>query len=160
LDIGAGYGRLAHRGTTAFPSTTYLCTDALPEATFLSEYYLDYRGVADRAHVLPLDEVALAIEDQPIDVAVNVHSFSECPLSAIEWWLDLLVANDVENLMIVPNTEAVSREGGAAPRDFMPAIQARQFEPVCTRPKYAHSDLVQRHGIFPTTYFLFRRQHS
>ena len=30
LDIGAGYGRLAHRATTAFENLTYLCTDAIP----------------------------------------------------------------------------------------------------------------------------------
>jgi SAM-dependent methyltransferase len=162
LDIGAGYGRLAHRATTAYQNITYLCTDAVPESTFLSEFYLDYRGVADRARVLPLDEVAAAIEDEAIDVAVNVHSFSECPLSAIEWWLDLLAANGVEYLMIVPNTEGalLSTERAMARVDFMPAIQARQFELICARPKYANSEVVQRHGLFPTTYFLFRRQHS
>jgi hypothetical protein len=162
LDIGAGYGRLAHRATTAYQNITYLCTDAVPESTFLSEFYLDFRGVADRAPVLPLDEVAGAIEDQAIDVAVNIHSFSECPLSAIEWWLELLAASRVEHLMIVPNTEGalLSRERGVARLDFMPAIQARQFELICARPKYAYSDVVQRNGLFPTTYFLFRRQRS
>ena len=162
LDIGAGYGRLAHRATTAYQNITYLCTDAVPESTFLSDFYLDYRGIADRAHVLPLDEVAGALDDQAIDVAVNIHSFSECPLSAIEWWLDLLAANRVEYLMIVPNTEGalLSRERGDARLDFMPAIQTRQFELVRARPKYGHSDVVQRNGLFPTTYFLFRRQHS
>ncbi|HZC28245.1 MAG TPA: hypothetical protein VE269_00790, partial [Gaiellaceae bacterium] len=57
LDVGAGYGRLAHRATTAFENVTYLCTDAVPLSTFLSRYYLGFRGVADRARVIPLDRI-------------------------------------------------------------------------------------------------------
>jgi SAM-dependent methyltransferase len=163
LDIGAGYGRLAYRATTAFEKVVYLCTDAVPASTFLSEYYLDFRGVADRAKVLPLDEVAVAIEDRSIDVAVNIHSFSECPLNAIEWWLDLLAVNDVENLMIVPNrirtkTALLSKERDGTRLDFMPSVQARGYDLVRTRPKYGGSDFMQAHGIFPTEYFLFRRR--
>ncbi len=59
LDIGAGYGRLAHRAVTAFPETVrYLCTDAIATSTFLCESYLGFRGVAGHesspARVLPL----------------------------------------------------------------------------------------------------------
>lgn len=162
LDIGAGYGRLAHRATTAFENVTYLCSDAVPESTFLSEYYLDFRGVADRAAVVPLDQVAEAIEDRVIDVAVNIHSFSECPLSAIEWWLDLLAANRVESLMIAPNkrrgkSALLSTERDGARLDFMPLLEARGFELVHTRPKYGRSDFLQAQGIHPTQYFLFRQ---
>ena len=35
----------------------YLCTDAVPVSTFLSEYYLRFRGLQDRATVVPLDEI-------------------------------------------------------------------------------------------------------
>ncbi|MFP5306035.1 MAG: hypothetical protein ACLGI7_09460, partial [Gammaproteobacteria bacterium] len=40
LDVGAGYGRLAHRALAAAPLLGgYLCADAIPESTFLCEYY-------------------------------------------------------------------------------------------------------------------------
>ncbi|HEX3101634.1 MAG TPA: hypothetical protein VHQ01_07580, partial [Pyrinomonadaceae bacterium] len=44
LDIGAGYGRLAHRITDSLPNISqYLCTDAVANSTFISEYYLQFR---------------------------------------------------------------------------------------------------------------------
>ena len=52
LDIGAGYGRLAHRMSAAFPQLEdYCCVDAVPESTFLSEYYLRHRGCTPPARV-------------------------------------------------------------------------------------------------------------
>jgi hypothetical protein len=162
LDIGAGYGRLAHRATIAFPSLTYLCTDAIPLSTFLSSFYLRFRGVADRATVIPLDEIAEAIRGRQIDVAVNIHSFAECPLTAIKWWLGLLAESTVDHLMIVPNTKMrlLSKERNAPRIDFMPLVQAAGFELVRTRPKYGDSDFMQKHGLhgpFPMYYFLFAR---
>ena len=50
LDIGAGYGRMAHRLLTAHPRIeSYACVDAVPESTFLSEFYLKHRGLDHRA---------------------------------------------------------------------------------------------------------------
>jgi len=162
LDIGAGYGRLAHRATTAFDNVTYLCTDAIPLSTFLSGYYLDFRGVTKRAHVVPLDEIATIIAGRRVDIAVNIHSFSEAPFSAIEWWLDLIVENDVQHLLIVPNTDTrlLSKELAGPKVDLMPVIEARGFELVRMRPKY-FSDFMQKHGLhgpFPMFYFLFARR--
>jgi putative sugar O-methyltransferase len=136
LDIGAGYGRLAHRATTAFANVRCLCTDAVPLSTFLSSFYLGLRAVGDRATVVPLDRIAETLEATRIDVAVNIHSFSECPISAIIWWLDLLAENAVDHLMIVPNTEGrlLSKERNAPRIDFMPLVQARGFELLRTRP--------------------------
>jgi hypothetical protein len=162
LDIGAGYGRLAHRATTAFETVRYVCTDAVPLSTFLSRYYLELRGVTDRATVIPLDEVE-AIAATQIDVAVNIHSFAECPLAVIEWWLRLLSRSSVEHLLIVPNTKdrLLSKERGAPRLDFTPAIREAGFELMKMRPKYGDSDFMQRHGLhgpFPMFYFLFRRR--
>jgi hypothetical protein len=163
LDIGAGYGRLAHRATTAFPNVRYLCTDAIPLSTFLSAYYLRFRGVAERVHVIPLDEVADAIAETDIDVAVNIHSFAEAPIGAIEWWLDLLARSTVRHLLIVPNTKdrLLSKERDAPRVDFMPLVERAGFELVKIRPKYGSSEFMQRHGLhgaFPMFYFLFTRR--
>jgi hypothetical protein len=129
-------------------------------STFLCEYYLAFRGVSDRARTIPLDEVASSADARSVDVAVNIHSFSECPMSVIEWWLDLLARNRVAHLMIVPNTRdrLLSNERSGRRIDFMPAIEARGFELVRKRRKYADSDFVQKHGIFPAEFFLFRRR--
>lgn len=48
LDVGGGYGRLVHRLVEALPNLELaLCTDAVAESTFISEYYLRFRGVTD-----------------------------------------------------------------------------------------------------------------
>jgi SAM-dependent methyltransferase len=103
LDIGAGYGRLAHRAAQALPSlASYVCVDAVPESTFLSEYYLGYRGVIPPTRVVALPDVP-SLEPGQFDLGINIHSFSECPLKAIEWWVERLAALDVPRLLLVPN---------------------------------------------------------
>jgi hypothetical protein len=158
LDIGAGYGRLAHRATTAFPNVSCLCTDAVPVSSFICEYYLRFRGATD-AKVVPLDEVEAALERERVDLAVNVHSFSECPMDSIGWWLDVLCAHDIPFLAVVPNTgaELLSTEREGPRRDFLPLIESRGFELIVKRPKYARSKFVQKHGLYPSWYFLFSR---
>jgi len=164
LDIGAGYGRLAHRSVTAFPNLSrYFCVDAIPESTFLSEYYLRFRG-ADRATVVPLDEIKQVLANNPINLATNIHSFSECTLAAVQWWLDLLREHAVKYLMIVPD---IYRNGGhslltreqrsndpAHMKDFMPEIVSRGYRLVEKRPKFLDAN-VQRYGVSPTYHYLF-----
>jgi len=158
LDIGAGYGRLASRATEAFPTVEFVCTDAVAQSTFLSEYYLDYRGT-ERAKVVPLDEIESAIAATPFDLAVNIHSFSEAPAAAISWWIDLLAASPVQRLLVVPNSgqDLLSTEAGEERIDFKPIIEDRGFKLAAVTPKYEHSDAVQEYGIFPSWYFLFVR---
>ncbi len=104
LDIGAGYGRLAHRMNSAMPGlSAYLCTDGIAVSTFICEYYLCFRELSGGAKVVPLDEVESAIEVQSVDLAINIHSFSECTLAAIDWWLSLLERRGVRYLMVVPH---------------------------------------------------------
>lgn len=139
LDVGAGYGRLAHRFVTAFPEVAdYCCVDAVAESTFLSEFYLRFRGVAPPARVAALDEVdALGA----FDLAVNVHSFSECPYDAIAWWVERLARREVPRLLVVPNepTELLSLERDGTRRDFAPLLEQAGYvlehrEPVIDDP--------------------------
>jgi SAM-dependent methyltransferase len=126
LDIGAGYGRLAHRMADAFPNLgDYCCVDAIPESTFLSEYYLHHRGVTPPARVLPLDEVESTLQPGAFDVAVNIHSFPECTYDAVAWWVELLARLEVPYLLIVPNepTELLTLEADGARRDFLPLLE-------------------------------------
>jgi hypothetical protein len=126
LDIGAGYGRLAHRMASAYPGLSdYCCVDAIPESTFLSEYYLDHRGVSPPARVVPLHLVEHQLRPGSFDLAVNIHSFPECPYAAVEWWVGLLERLDVPRLLIVPNepTELLTLEPDGSRRDFMPLLE-------------------------------------
>jgi SAM-dependent methyltransferase len=136
LDIGAGYGRLAHRMTSAFAGVAdYCCVDAIPESTFLSEYYLHFREVAPPARVVPLHEVD-ALAPDSFDLAVNIHSFSECTLDAIGWWVDLLARLRVPNLLVIPNEPdaLLSLEPDGERRDFAPLLERAGYEPRLREP--------------------------
>ncbi len=93
LDIGAGYGRLAHRAAEALPDLAdWCCVDAVPESTFVSEYYLAMRGRTPPARVVRLDRLRDEVEPGGFDLAVNIHSWPECPEAAVRWWVDELRA--------------------------------------------------------------------
>lgn len=131
LDIGAGYGRLAHRMTTALPNLAdYCCVDAVPEATFLSQWYLDYRGCSPPARVVRLDRIEHDLQRGSFDLAVNIHSFSECPLAAVEWWIDRLARLEVPHLLVVPNDpeELLTSEPDGTRMDFAPALASAGYE--------------------------------
>lgn len=157
LDIGAGYGRLAHRTINAFPNCAeYLCTDAFALSTFIADYYLRFRNIDDKARSIPLYEIEKTLRGRSIDVAVNIHSFSECQLSAIEWWLSLLQANRVKFLMVVPNARD---HGGAClqtndGKDFGSLIEKYGYKLIVKEPKY-NDPVVQKYAINPTYYYLF-----
>lgn len=126
LDIGAGYGRLAHRTGTAFDQLTdYCCVDAIPESTFLCEYYLNHRRVMPPCRIVPLHELDGALKPGSFDLAVNVHSFSECTHAAVTWWLEKLRSLRVPQLLLVPNepTELLSLEADGTRRDFVPQLE-------------------------------------
>ena len=151
LDIGAGYGRLAHRMVCALPNIVhYLCTDAFPKSTFISEYYLRYRDL-DRAEAVPLDEIDQALSDHPVDLAINIHSFSECRIEAIEWWLSLLAKHRVKHLMIVPNRNAMETNDGV---DFTPIINSHGYQLIAQEPKY-RDKIVQQCGVNPAGHYLY-----
>jgi FkbM family methyltransferase len=126
LDIGAGYGRLAHRMAKAVPGLAdYACVDAIPESSFLCEFYTRMRGVTPPVRVVLLDEVQDQLEPGSFDLAMNIHSFSECPEAAVQWWLEQLVRLNVPRLFMVPNEAEgfLSTEPDGSKRDLMPLIE-------------------------------------
>lgn len=153
IDIGAGYGRLAYRMVEALPNImNYFCTDAVPASTFISEYYLKFRNVTSKAKVVPLYEIKQVMENYSINIAVNIHSFSECTIAAIEWWLRILTRYKVKYLMIVPTNDRLlawrSRE------DFFPILERNGYHLLTKEPKY-RDPVVQKYGVSPTHYYLF-----
>jgi hypothetical protein len=160
LDIGAGYGRLAHRMCEALPGLTkYYCVDAVPESTFLSEYYLGYRGCQEKAIVVPLDEIASVLPAEGIDLAVNIHGFSEVGLDVIGGWLDELARRSVPWLLIVPNDyeQLLSFEGDGSRLDYMPLLEARGYRLRCIEPCIRDPDVRELSGVRPDHFLLFER---
>jgi putative sugar O-methyltransferase len=162
MDIGAGYGRLAHRLSQAIPTLAVVCSDAVAVSTFLCEYYLRLRFSTGGPIVVPVDELEPVLATQTPDVAVNVHSFSECPVAAIEWWLNLLARQGVRHLFIVPNAEdhggryLLAKEGDQTRTDIVPLLEARGYRLMAQEPKY-RDPAVQKCGVTPTRYYLFSR---
>lgn len=140
LDIGAGYGRLAYRMATALPSLAdYCCVDAVPESTFLSEYYLEFRDCSPPARVLPLSDVQTATEPREFDLAINIHSFSECTRAAVEWWVQQLKRLRVPHLFVVPNEAdgILSREVDGGYHDLLPTLESGGYRPTAVEPVIA-----------------------
>ncbi len=137
LDIGAGYGRLGHRMALGLPNLTdYCCLDTIAEATFLSEWYLRYRDCVPPCRVARLDRLDTEIRGSQFDLAINIHSFSECPLQAVKWWISLLSELKVARLLIVPNdpSELLSTEEDGGRQDFSDVLAAAGYELVTSEP--------------------------
>jgi SAM-dependent methyltransferase len=156
LDIGAGYGRLAYRAVTALDNIdTYFCIDAIPESTFISSYYLSRKG-AVRTRVVAFDDQQDLVAGT-LDLAVNIHSFSECAIEAVDYWISRCAELKVEYLFIVPD---LSAEGGEALRlvngsAFNPLLAQYGYHLCHAEPKYRNLE-VQKYGVSPAWYYLFR----
>lgn len=146
LDIGAGYGRMADRMLNALPNiSAYYCTDAIPDSTFICSYYLKHRKLTDRAKLLPLDEFQSTLQPGQLDLAMNIHSFSECTLEAITWWLQQLVRLKVPYFMLIPNEpdELLSREADDSRQSFRPVLEKLGFEQVATELIYQDKGMAE-----------------
>lgn len=129
LDVGAGYGRLAHRAVQSVNGLTdYCCVDAVAESTFVCEYYLGVRQVAPPTRVLPLPRVP-SLREGEFELAINVHSFSECSLAAVEWWMSQVARLRVPYLFIVPNepTGYSTTEADWTQRDYLRTIEKNGY---------------------------------
>ena len=162
LDIGAGYGRLAHRMVETLPTLkSYKCADAIAVSSFISDYYLDFRGIKDKVTMLPLDKIQNELKKGSVDIAVNIHSFPECTLPAIEWWLDLLASIEVPYLMIVPNARKDLKRNQDLrtndKQDFLPLVEKYGYRLIALAPKY-RDPVVQKYALTPDYYHLYQRE--
>jgi SAM-dependent methyltransferase len=159
LDIGAGYGRLAHRMATGVPGLgRYYCVDAVPESTFLCEYYLRYRGVEGAATVVPLDELD-RVPVGGVDLAVSVHSFSEMSGAAIAEWMRVLVTKQVPGLLVVPNDPEglLSVEADGSRRRAEHLITDAGYERAAHEPIFLDRNLPELVGV-DDQYFFYRHR--
>lgn len=167
LDIGAGYGRLAHRMSEVLPNLkSYVCVDAVPESTFLAEYYLRHRGLPESlARAVPLDQIG-QLESMPrFDLAVNIHSFTECNYEAIRWWLNMVSKLNIGWLLIAPNKGPVgtehdlfSIESDRTRKDFTNLLEEAGYKQELRAPKFDDPHLQVGIPWFADTYYhLFRK---
>lgn len=154
LDIGAGYGRLAHHVSTVALGARCICADAVAHSTFLSEFYLGYRGVAERARIVPLDEVDASLGAESIDIAININSFPECRLEAIEWWISRAARWGIRYFMANCMADELRTHQGI---EFTSVFAKHGYHLAVREPKY-RDPMVQRYGIAPGYYFLFELQ--
>jgi hypothetical protein len=162
LDVGAGYGRLAHRALAAAPQLgAYLCTDAVPESTFLCEFYLRFRNCGARAEVLPLDELDARLDGRKVDLAVNIHSFSEMSVRTIEGWVSRLSRHEVPWLFIVPNDadRLLASEEDLTRREFDSVLAGQGYELVVKQPIFADQTLREFMRV-TDHFFLFRHRSA
>jgi hypothetical protein len=162
VDIGAGYGRFAWHLTRAFDDVRVLATDAVAESTCLAAFYLAYRKASERAEVVPLDEAETRIAAARPTLATNMHSFTEMPLAACRFWIGLMAKAGVAWFFVVPNAD---EHGGTLLQSFEadgtrlpiePVMAEFGFERVFAGPKFEDTN-VQRYGVSPTWYWLFKR---
>ena len=162
LDIGAGYGRLAHRMLAVTNSISrYTCVDAIPRSTFLCEYYLRFRKLFDRdgarAAVVPLDELSSSVTTGSVDLAINIHSFSEMSHAAIAAWTKILEELAVPWLFVIPNErEMLSREHDGTRLEYRPLIEAAGYRLRVTEPTIRDADVGDLYGACDH-FFLFQR---
>jgi len=163
LDIGAGYGRFAHRAINALPNINkFYCTDAIAESTFLSKFYSNYRKISNKCEVIPLHRFEETMTNKKIDIATNIHSFSECSREIIQWWLEKLQILNVRYLMIVPNIynasggkKLMSLEVDGQTLPYEDLVHQNGYSLISKVPKYLNQRLQQVTGVSPTYYYLY-----
>ena len=155
LDIGAGYGRLAHRLTALFPRGNVFCVDGVAVSTFLCEFYTRFRGCEGRAHTVPVYETS-SLSNLRFDFATNIHSWSECTLATVRFWLDLLTDLRVRYLFVVPHeAQFLTHETDGSKVSFLPEIKRHGYGLVRMEAKYADCRLMAAYGLFNAPYALF-----
>lgn len=130
LDIGAGYGRLAHRMSQAVVGLTdYTCVDAIPESTLSCELYLSHRGVLPPCRVVELPDAEESVKSSSFDLAVNVHSFSEMSAASAAFWIELAGDAGIGTFFVVPNhpTALLSHEADGSTIDLVPIFESAGY---------------------------------
>lgn len=164
LDIGAGYGRFAHRLVQWRPEGTYVdCVDAVPLSTYLCRYYLQYRGVHGSSCSVPLHKLGVynAGLSWPIDLACNMQSFSEMPLAAVDFWLGLCAAMNIPYFFLEPHSgdlvhpHYVTTEVDGTRGDYYPLFAKHGYKLKVQQPKFPR-DLAPN-LIYATDFLLFER---
>ena len=150
LDIGAGYGRLAHR-LSEFGQHNVGCIDAVAKSTLICKGYAGFRHWPWFTYSLTDAELAL----HGTDIATNIHSWPEATPQSIEWWMSKLADANIKHLFVVPHNDNWQcwAEDGSRP-EFWSIIKKYGYTPTHSRSKFP----IGFDGPFQTVYQLFERK--
>jgi putative sugar O-methyltransferase len=155
LDIGAGYGRFAHRFLSIFTNASIANVDGVAESTFLCDFYTRFRGLTeDRCRTIPLDR--LSGIGTGLDIATNIHSWSECSRATVRFWVRLIADLGIPYLFVVPHDQGFGTTERAGKDTFLPEIEAGGFKLVLSSDKFTGSHL--RCNVEQARYYLFKHQ--
>jgi len=137
LDIGAGYGRFAHRFASVFKKSHIYCVDAIPISTYLCDFYLAYRNILN-SQTVPLDRLD-SLKNLEFDFAISIHSFPEQTEKSIDFWLDLLDSLGITRLILVDhNGKWLTMEPPDNWRScYFPLLTKHGWHLLDARPKYS-----------------------
>lgn len=155
IDIGAGYGRFTYRALEVGFIEHAVCIDANPKATLVSNIFLDKEIARNKVNILGVDSVA----DLPkftYDLAVNIHSFSEMSLQAVESWIRTIRELGVPWLFVVPNPPNLALNDKTS---FEGTLRHYGFEVFSSRKKYGEHAL-ESIAMHPSTFYLLRRSNN
>lgn len=159
LDIGAGYGRLLHRLSQTNPAGMYFGVDAVPLSTFLCQFYMNYRELDASTLVISLDRILLDLHSA--DLAINCYSFSEMPLSAVNFWLGLCADLNIKYFFLCPhagdlvNAHYVTSEPNGSHLDYYHLFAKHGY--MGTRRWHKFPPDWSKPLIFNTEFVLFKR---
>jgi len=117
LDIGAGYGRLAVLLSESEPTAKITCVDAVPISTFLCKKYT--AAFAPQIKVVTIQEFESLKKTLSPDLAINVHSWSECSLKQNMQWIDTIFNMGTKNIFIVTHDPEMFSWSGGSFRPFL-----------------------------------------
>jgi putative sugar O-methyltransferase len=152
LDVGAGYGRFARRSIEGKFSRFVICIDAIPISTAVSEIYL--RDLVEEKKIyIALFNDPLEQYKCKIDLAVNIHSFSEMSINEVEFWIKRINKLEIPYIFIVPNSDRLALNTG---EDFYHILLKYNYEIIIKENKYGHNDSDKEY-YYPSTYFLLHK---
>jgi len=152
LDIGAGYGRLAHRLHVALPTARVYCADTVAASREVCAQYLAHRGVEPRVYApSELDRLPA------MSLAVAVHSWPECTLAEVQWWLGWLADHKVPHLYVVPHDRALTCEWGSSPGPWAAPPHAPSFAEAIAMSGYELTDEWHGPACWPRAHHLYKR---
>ncbi len=159
IDIGSGYGRMAHRIRALRPNSVVICADEVPSSRSMCTTYLTLREVTGFV-VCDFNAADELMRHHKPTVATAVHSFPEMPLERIRAWLELLAAGGVDWLFFVPNEpdRLMSTEPDGTRNPFGDAIVDAGYHLAASGWKY---ELGEKHAystnlVYQDQYLLYR----
>jgi hypothetical protein len=144
LDIGAGYGRIAHRRSQLHSACVTDCTDEIPISREVCARYLEARGVLAKV----IEPRGLGVGGRAYELAINVHSWPECTHAQIIAWLDRLVGLGVPYLFVIPHLD----------REMLCVDSGRSFRPDIEGRGWRLAEHWYGPDCWPRDYYLFHRE--